>query len=529
MSILTSIGAAFLKIKGAVMATTASKVVTAIVTTTVLVGGTIGVTQTDVLASPEKKVERAMESLFENEESAISELFGWEEFVKAIEKKGLETGFGFRLENVPLDDLGLSGVSVPNIGVDFVCRYDAKGEKMSLNAGAKVADTTLLSAHLYADEEKMFASVPELWKGYLGANYADTEFSDKLKNSELSAMLGEEAVSVIETLTEKKPEKADAEDVKRILGYLADAKKNIDALWESMEAEKGEDTQLLVDGETIKCKVYVASFDREDVCRFLEVLAEQITEVATAELQEPLKQYEETDPELYAELMAQFEEERAIFLAEIEAIEEQLRTEEVSIGLTVYLKGKRLLKAEFDYSLEHSATRVTAQFAKDGNRYDNMILTVDKTLAGETAQVFVLSHKTEHTEEMLSSVWSMSEYGTEQGVYRFTYEKLAGDFYLGLLLPGEEFAFEVEGVLTIPERGMELAFELNDISLTEYGEKLSLGLQTDLSLKVLEEELTAPEEVKWDVVSMSAKDWEDLTAQINGNLYSLVLRLLFSQ
>lgn len=525
MGFLSSVGAVLLKVKGAVMATTATKVATAVVATTIVVGGAVGVTQTEVFASPEKKVENALESLFENEESAFGELFGWKEFFKSISKKGVEVESGIQLENLPLDALGIDGLTLPKIGLDAGLRFDVKKKQIDARFGAKVADTTLLSAYVYADEERAAAGVPELLEGYIGANYADSEFAQKLKESELAEMLGEEFTIMLETITESLETAKDSENSKEmqkeLIEYLKALKEKKDELFDSMEAEKADKAKVVVGDETISCQEYKATFGPEEVELFLTALIDETMAYYNTYIEENAAAYDETALE---EVRASAEELKE----ELEEWKELLKDQIAATTLRIYLSGKRLIMADLCVDLkEEVSLNLNALFAPEGNRYDNMDLFLDISGYGETVRLFELTHVTENTEESLSSEWAL--WIEEEETVRLVsmYEKEEGDFYFGILIPDADVEFALEGVLTIPKKGSEFAFELNDIMISEYGDEMHLGFQTDFSVKVLEEEITPPEEFKWDVVAMTAEDWEDLISEVTGNLYSLGMKLLF--
>ena len=525
MGFLSSVGAVFLKVKGAVMATTATKVVTAVVATTIVVGGTVGVTQTEVFASPEKKVENALESLFENDESAFGTVLGFKEFFKSISKKGVEAEFGMQLEDIPLDSLGIDGLSLPNIGLDATFRFDAKKKQMDAGFDAKVADATLLSATVYVDEKKAAASVPQLLEGYLGANYAESEFAQKLKESELATMLGEDFSAMIDSiaasLDEAENSEASKEMEKELLAYLKALKEKKDELFDSMEAEKTGEAEIIVGDETVTCKEYKATFGPEEVELFLTALIDETMAYYNTYIEENAEDYDEAALE---EVRASAEELKE----ELDVWKEEIKDQIADTTLLVYLNGKRLIMADLCVELkEEFSMNLNVLFAPEGNRYDNMELFLDITEYGETERIFAMTHVTENTDGVLSSVWSI--FAEEEEAIRFvcTYEQEEGDFYLGVLLPTEEAEFAMEGVLTIPKKGSEFAFELNDIMVSEYGEEVHLGFQTDISLKVFDGEIAAPEEITWDVVSMSAEDWEDMISEVTGNMYSLVMKLMF--
>ena len=520
MGWFANVGTVLLKIKGAVMATTATKVATAVVAATIVVGGTVGAVQTEVFASPEKKVENALESLVENEEGAFGALLGFRELFKAMLKEGTEAGFDLTLKDVPMDDLGLSGFSLPNMGLGVTYRFDAKKEQTGLLAGVKVADTTLLSASVYADKEKVMASVPQLLDGYIGAYYADSAFGQKLKESELAGMLGEEYTAMLESLTESmNAPKNPKETLKTVVAYLAAVKESKDDLFASMEAERNGEATVLVNGEEVQCKVYKATFGPEEVEAFLTVLIDETVLLYDSYVKENM------DPALVEELEARKSSEEV--LEEIKAFKEELKGQIAETTLEIYMNGKRLIMADADFVLKEGTLNLNVMFGAEGNRYDNMHLTLYTIVEGATETLFELIHKTEDTEVSLFSEWRIISEDREVFRLGFSYLKQAGDFTFSVMLPAEHTEFEVKGVLTVPVKGKELAFELSDISFTEYDEKVSLGFQTEFYLKVLDGEIAEPEEMKWDVVSMTAVEWEKVISEVKSNLYSMAMKLLF--
>ena len=521
MGIFTKIGAAFLKLKGAVMATTTTKVVAGVVAATVVVGGAVGITQTEVFASPEKKVEAALNSLTENEPSAFEELFGWKAFWEEISEKGLETDVNVKLQNIPVDALG---ISIPNIGVGLNYRFDAKKSQTEMLVGAKVADATLLSATVYTDKEKALATVPELFAGAIGANYADKKFVEQLKNSELTQMLGEEFSAVLEaipdTFTEVKDSVENAVLVKDYLDALEESKNE---LLDKMEAEKADEATVLVGGKEVECREYKATFGPEDVEAFLTALIDETMTFYESYMEENA---DSIDSALLEELEARKSSEE--FRAEVEEWKEELKGKIGSTELRVYLSGKRLIMADIQMVVEETELNLNVLFGTEGNRYDNMQMILDITEQAETMRLFSLTHETEDTEDEFTSVWSLYAEEEEQLALTFSYEKLAGDFKFIFALPTEGIKFVIDGVLTIPNKGKEFAFEIDDISFSQYEDRMSLGFSTELSLKVFEGEIVAPAELRWDVVSMTALEWERLATEITGNIYSIVMKLMFS-
>ena len=521
MSLLSGLGAAFLKVKGVIMATTATKVATVAVAATIVVGGTIGVTQTEVFASPEKKVVKALSSLVETEEGILGREIGWREFFDALSEKGAEGVFQMTLEDVPLDALGLSGIDIPNIGIDAAYRYDAKNSQMDMEVGAQVANTTLLSASLYVDEEKAIAAVPQLFEGFMGANYADSEFLEQFKNSELTTMLGEEFRAEIESLLESVQDEAQIEKMEQLQEeYRVAVTEDIIELLKSMEAEKLEPEEVTVAGETLECKVYEASFGAEDMELFVNSIIDETVAYYETYIEENADSLDEATKTAMEEWIAMYQ-------AEVEEFQTMVAENEAEIRLKLYMKGKKLIQAVLQGVIEEADVVLTVTFAPEGNRYDNMSVTCGYWYEEKFVTLIELTHVTDKVENLISSEWKLVVEEEELLNFLCTYETVDGDFYVGLVMPGEDMTLEIEGVLTVPDRGKELAFELDDIRFAEYGESISLGYQTELSLKVLEEKITAPEEIKWDVVAMDAKAWSDLVNEITGNLYSIVMQLMF--
>jgi len=221
------------------------------------------------------------------------------------------------------------------------------------------------------------------------------------------------------------------------------------------------------------------------------------------------------------------EEWIATYQAEVEEFQTMVAENEAEIRLKLYMKGKKLIQAVLQGVIEEADVVLTVTFAPEGNRYDNMSVTCGYWYEEKFVTLIELTHVTDKVENLISSEWKLVVEEEELLNFLCTYETVDGDFYVGLVMPGEEMTLEIEGVLTVPDRGKELAFELDDIRFAEYGESISLGYQTELSLKVLEEKITAPEEIKWDVVAMDAKAWSDLVKEITGNLYSIVMQLMF--
>ena len=363
----------------------------------------------------------------------------------------------------------------------------------------------------FADKEKLRASVPQLFAGHIGANYADSKFAEQFKNSELAAMLGEEVTALVEGFVAELDKEISKENIGEAVEFLAALKKSKDELFESMEAEKDGEATVQVQGEEVTCKVYKATFGPEEVKAFLQVLIDE----AMAMYEEALTNGTENQDAAVLEEIAAYKEE---LLAQVEELKSVIQEEIADTTLHVYLNGKRLVMVDVEVELKECAWNLNVLFGMEGNRYDNMDMTLFVIREdGVPETLFELIHETKN-EATLSSCWMVLVEEEEVFKTEFSYEKEFGDFTFAILLPEEYLAFSVEGVLTVPVKGKEFVFELNDISVTEFDEKMSLGFKTKWHCKVFEGEITAPEELKWNVATMGATEWNDISSEISKNI-----------
>ena len=235
------------------MASTATKIATAAVVLAVVAGGTAGLAYADVFTSPQRAVEKAVAEMEEAGMPAYEEIFGLDALTEALEASGTEVGFSMKLEDIPGDELGFTGMTIPNVGVEAVSRVNPE-DVQDVSLEFKVADTTLLSGNAYVDKEKVQVAVPQLFSSIWELNYGKEDFLIQLKNSylmELSGYSQEEMDAIFAPLEGENLGSYNEQMAENALELLAAAEK----MQASILYEKGEKQEINHNNETLECKV----------------------------------------------------------------------------------------------------------------------------------------------------------------------------------------------------------------------------------------------------------------------------------
>ncbi len=517
MGFLTNVGAFFLKVKGAVMATTATKVATVVVAATVVTGGTVGAVKAEVFASPETIVENSIDVLVEPPASAAEEVFGLKELFETLTDKGMDLGFGVTLADIPLGDLGIGNVTLPDAGLYLNYRMDFDEKNGSGTVDFKVADTSLLSAQVYVSNKQLQVALPKLYKGNLLLNYDSEEFLQNVQNSALYDMLDEETKAALAEAfaSMEQSQKESAEAGKELLkehGFDFIAK--LTALLDGIKAEKAGSGDVTVNGEDIECKIYTATFDAADVEAFLMELLDAteayVNEIAPAE-----------DGAVTENPVTDLKNE--INFAEIQ---EELKDVLSEVKLTLYRNGKRPIRMELVCRTNNNAeAAITAVFAPKGNPFDNMELDVAIVTEGETEFTCKVQHVTENTADAFDEKWSYTQDGEELFVLATEYDKNDGDIVTKLTAEGTDL-FEISGVINNLKVGKEISLELTSIKVYSYEGLVDLGLSAEVYLKPLDGKIALAEGENRDVLTMSAKDWSSFVNEVTKNSYKLILSLI---
>ena len=159
------------------------------------------------------------------------------------------------------------------LGYSVTSAIDQKKKEMSSEYAVTVGDTDLLSVNMYADEDKMYVSVPELLNGYLA--YPTDNPLGAMANSPLGESMGLDAsllsgYSMDIFSTDKKNSGVAS-------GYV-DA---LETIWDAAKFEKQGKAKITVNGETITAKEYYVTWSKKDLQDACTSAIDGLTEAVT--------------------------------------------------------------------------------------------------------------------------------------------------------------------------------------------------------------------------------------------------------
>ncbi|MGN0505434.1 MAG: hypothetical protein ACI4FZ_02670, partial [Lachnospiraceae bacterium] len=239
------------------------KLIAIIAVVAVAVGGlAVALVKADVFTKPEVTVERALDSIAEDEtESAFESIFGWSELMQKVWEQGAEMELKLTVSDIPGELLGLDGMTIPKAGISVSARNDAKNSKQSSDISLELADTKLATVQLYVDAKELQLAVPQLFTPVLSLSYASDDFAKKAQESYLGELLGlsEEDLNMLASSFQFG---AGSEDMAEELEQLKNDQRELQKkLYAGMTAEKNGSVEVSEAGNS-KCKNYTATFPK---------------------------------------------------------------------------------------------------------------------------------------------------------------------------------------------------------------------------------------------------------------------------
>ena len=544
MGFLTKLAAVFGKVKAAVMATTATKIVTATVAVAAVTGGTVGMVQADVFTSPEAAVEEALVAMSETEPPAYEEVFGLTALLAAMQESGVEAGVSLDLKDVDASELGLGDITLPSVGFDVKYRGDFANKAHDALVDLKVANTTILSANAYADDKQVQIAVPKLFEAVLGVNYGDSDFLTKLKESYLLEM-AEIAPEDLDALVNGPLSGMDMTAILEATKELQEKMLSLQtASFEELEYEKaGKEEIEAYNDETVKCKVYTADIPKEYIEKQIDVMADEMLNylhaffdaVGLEEMGLDMSEYDE----MFAELDTTLDTELDKFFAPME-----------NIRMTYYIYKDRIVKLKITWTLGEATAEgentdtaptedVTAEaeseavaqeglleiiYPMEGCITDNFEYYMVLPIEGEETQEMHYVFSTTNTEEVYETGYTATLGEGQEVMLKFTYEKLGGDFDVLVSVTDEEVDLDIEltGAIGELEPGKSIGFELDTLKMVagDVNEELEIGFS--MYAKVLDGTIAPLSQETTDVLTMSENDWTNLVMEAVFSVYSMI-------
>ena len=489
----------FTKVKNLIMASTGAKIAAGAVVAVVL-GGT-GLVLANTVGSPENVLGAAVVKTFTKDTPAYEEVFGLLELGTAMEEKGGETSADVTVKDIPLDSLGLGGMSLPSLGVSVEAKQNAEGAA-NVTLTIKVADAPLASVNTYTDEEHLQLSVPELFQTVITFPYGDENLKEKMKDSYLMDLLEftDEDVEMLadslsgnaETVSEEEMEQEMAKILMECYEtHLADTK-----------VEKLDKAKVSVGEEELKCKVFEIRMDAQNVNGFIK-------DVTTR----TMNYLQETALQSVAGMAA---EDYAVLEEALEEFDPALQGEVV---IKCYVAKGRLVDTVLNLTAATGEPcSLEVKFAPEGYAFGNMYLSLQAP-----DDVFVeLEINTENTKETYTTEWKMSA-DEEPISFAFTYDKTAGDF--AMIMAVEETEMEISGIIKELEKGSVLDAAVETFSLTDGDTTTSQGVDAAFRIAATDTEVLPLSGTQTDLLSMTEEEFGAFAEEITTNLTSKAFQL----
>ena len=510
------------KIKHMVMASTVRKIAAGAVAVLILGGGIAGVAYAAVSSNAETVVMRSLISTFTGQSFAGEEVFSIHELSAKLKEQGTEASLEIGMRELPLGELGLGNITLPEVGLSVNVRVNPENEGTA-ELSAKAANTTLLTGNVFFNREQLQVKVPKLFETVLAINYGASDFAEQAKASYAAKYLCISDAQIDE-LAEYLPKRSTpVDDEAFITGLVEVILSNYDYYLGETELKKAGKEELS-DGDTsLKCKVYSAEMDGRDVGQFLDLSIYTVKEY--------VKEYAEN----YSITPEQVEEAFGSARTFAYQIKSWLRG---PVMIKYYVWEERLVKIAMDWTMEQfveaGSTMVPGNmvvtFAKEGNPLENMYLDLhtpvhqDVTVTNVPQRVDLTCQTvTEYTEQDYEVSYSVN-YNAMPYYLALDYEALSGEFECKAEA-GEE-SLMVTGVVDTLEKGSAIGVEVDWYKYKdgEYSEENDLDVKA--SVKVLEKEVVPVSGEVQDVLAMAEHDFTALEEEITKNITWMLFSMM---
>lgn len=442
---------------------------------------TVGLVRADVFTNPDKAIDNALESLTtDGGVSEFEKVFGYSELCLNILEQGADAEVLVSVSDIPMDEFGLPGYTIPNAGVSVKALVDIVNRKFDYTVGLQLANTNMLDMKVYVDEQEAVIAVPQLLSSLLSVRYSEENYVEKLQNSYLAQLLSINpelwaALAETESIQPQTNAEQKMEEAIQVFDEII-AKITATRITERVDAKL-----LNVNGKEVKCKGYKATYKEEAVREFVDEWIEMYSSAFNQALA----------GEMSAEMQELFDVVRDIS----------------DVELVIYTNNKRVARIEMTTEVSGNNVELYLDLTTKGNYFDNM----EVRLKVETPEVDVdlkLTHATENTEEAYKSEWKASINGVKMTAVS-EYDKKLGDISFEVNA-GDAGEIRCSGAITELEKGQSLGFMLDEMTVSESGETTTVPFDLKVSLAALNQEITAPSGEKKEITAMTEEEWNAL-------------------
>lgn len=504
-------------------------------------------------ADPKDTVIDAFKSITaEGQLNPSEEIFGTKELEDLLQKGSAQTGM--ELSMTGISDESLNQMSGAGIGLDV--KRDVDSGRQLLNLSLQYGGGELADAQLYMDDTQIMAAIPVLSSRMFTLDYAN-DLEGQLINSPYAAQKLEEQGIDIEGLAnylgQYKEALSDEEpmlDLKALWNRYKEGSKAIDDLKAAMTVTKNDKKEFTIDGQSENCRGYHVTLPKDALIRFAKTTREFFLNDET--LKQDVVRYLELAGDASSIYAADGdgesvdpEEQQKELWAQAEAVLDNLVEEmENTIGdvtMDVYVR-KDGKMAGFSYETDATVEEENVRFYGDvsfGGGY-NMLSNVNGALNIEDSDGQIITVSLDKTGAYeAGKSWSGQVIATLQGdeeKYQFIldgdYQIADGSYEVKLDLQSNgasQASLTANGAVSELSKGESVHIDMDSLRLETTllnGSSSYVEFAGSYYVNPLEDEIAQPDGVPFDVLASSEEDYNQVTTEITGNLFAILLKVM---
>lgn len=504
-------------------------------------------------ADPKDTVIDAFKSITaEGQLNPSEEIFGTKELEDLLQKGSAQTGM--ELSMTGISDESLNQMSGAGIGLDV--KRDVDSGRQLLNLSLQYGGGELADAQLYMDDTQIMAAIPVLSSRMFTLDYVN-DLEGQLINSPYAAQKLEEQGIDIEGLAnylgQYKEALSDEEpmlDLKALWNRYKEGSKAIDDLKTAMTVTKNDKKEFTIDGQSENCRGYHVTLPKDALIRFAKTTREFFLNDET--LKQDVVRYLELAGDASSIYAADGdgesvdpEEQQKELWAQAEAVLDNLVEEmENTIGdvtMDVYVR-KDGKMAGFSYETDATVEEENVRFYGDvsfGGGY-NMLSNVNGALNIEDSDGQIITVSLDKTGAYeAGKSWSGQVIATLQGdeeKYQFIldgdYQIADGSYEVKLDLQSNgasQASLTANGAVSELSKSESVHIDMDSLRLETTllnGSSSYVEFAGSYYVNPLEDEIAQPDGVPFDVLASSEEDYNQVTTEITGNLFAILLKVM---
>ena len=504
-------------------------------------------------ADPKNTVIDAFKSITaEGQLNPPEEIFGTKELEDLLQKGSAQTGM--ELSMTGISDESLNQMSGAGIGLDV--KRDVDSGRQLLNLSLQYGGGELADAQLYMDDTQIMAAIPVLSSRMFTLDYVN-DLEGQLINSPYAAQKLEEQGIDIEGLAnylgQYKGALSDEEpmmDLKALWNRYKEGSKAIDDLKTAMTVTKNDKKEFTIDGQSENCRGYHVTLPKDALIRFAKTTREFFLNDET--LKQDVVRYLELAGDASSIYAADGdgesvdpEEQQKELWAQAEAVLDNLVEEmENTIGdvtMDVYVR-KDGKMAGFSYETDATVDEENVRFYGDvsfGGGY-NMLSNVNGALNIEDSDGQIITVSLDKTGAYeAGKSWSGQVIATledDEEKYQFIldgdYQIADGSYEVKLDLQSNgasQASLTANGAVSDLSKGESVHIDMDSLRLETTllnGSSSYVEFAGSYYVNPLEDEIAQPDGVPFDVLASSEEDYNQVTTEITGNLFAILLKVM---